>query len=132
MLAQIRADLVERAGGDLGAVAQARHQLAVIDEAAEGRFRSPRRAAKFPDLAEDLLRGATDPQALLIFHPHGCSPRFPFPNAIKEQAMGSVNHKASGQDSWASAHKCGKNYSLCLSMIFSENRFPLFGIILAP
>ena len=24
--------------------------------------------------------------------------------------MGSVNHKASGQDSWATAHKCGKNY----------------------
>lgn len=40
-----------------------------------------------------------------------CSaPRFPSLEAIKEQAVGSVNHKPSGQDLWAHAHKRGRRY----------------------
>jgi hypothetical protein len=31
-------------------------------------------------------------------------------DAIKEQPVGSVNHKSSGQDLWAHAHKYGHGY----------------------
>src|ERR1700756_3413543 len=80
MFAQIGADLVERAGRDLGAIAQPGHQLAVVDdEAAEGRFRGPGRAAKIPDLGQDFFRGPAGHAALglslvlapLLFDPHG-------------------------------------------------------------
>ncbi len=58
MFGQIGADLVQRAGGDFGAVAQARHQLAVIDdEPPEGGFGRLRRAAIVPDFAENLVGG---------------------------------------------------------------------------
>jgi hypothetical protein len=74
MLAEVSADLVQRAGRDLGAIAQARHQLAVIDhETAEGGLGRLRRAAKFPDLAQDLLRGAAGCTSPV--DPHGCSHR---------------------------------------------------------
>ena len=59
MLGEIGAHLVERSGGDVGAVPQSRNQLAVIDgEPAEGGFCGLRRAAIIPDLAENLIRGA--------------------------------------------------------------------------
>ena len=58
VLGQIGAHLVERAGGDLGAVAQPRHQLAVVDgEPPEGGFRGLRGAAEFADLLQNLVRG---------------------------------------------------------------------------
>src|ERR1700756_1398621 len=115
MFAQIGADLVERAGRDLGAVAQPRHQLAVVDdEAAEGRFRGPGRAGKIPDVGQDFFRGPAEPRELglslvlapLLFDPHdfalfaASSPLCGF----WEQAVGSVNHKSSGQRLWANAH----------------------------
>src|SRR5262249_32044249 len=97
------------------AVTKPRHQLAVVDdETAEGRLRRLRRAAEFPDLAEDFLRGPNRRLHLkllgaklarhLLVRPHGCSPRVSVPGAIQEQAVGSVNHKPSGQDLWAYAH----------------------------
>ena len=53
------ADLVQRAGGDPGAIAQARDQLAVIDdEPPEGGFGRLRRAAIFADFAENLVGGS--------------------------------------------------------------------------
>jgi hypothetical protein len=39
------------------------------------------------------------------------SPRFPsLLGVIKEQRVGSVNHKPSGQDLWAKTHKYGHGY----------------------
>src|SRR6266481_3556561 len=79
MLGQIGADLVERAGRDPGAVAQPRNQLAVVDdEASEGRLGGPCRAAKLPDLAENLVGGSGGAAALAFLDPHGfsLSPRF--------------------------------------------------------
>src|SRR5216684_4626458 len=56
MLGQIGADLVERPGGDLGAVAQPRYQLAVIDDQPpEGGFGRLRRAAIVPDFPQNLV-----------------------------------------------------------------------------
>ena len=52
------AHLVERFGRDVGAVAQPRNELAVIDgEPAEGGFRSLGGAAIIPDLAQNLAGG---------------------------------------------------------------------------
>src|SRR5512137_811158 len=71
MLAQIGADLVEGPGGDLGAVAQPRHQLAVIDdEPPEGGFGRLRRAAIIPDLTENLVRGSRGGAILVLPVPH--------------------------------------------------------------
>src|SRR6202012_1235469 len=96
VLAQISANLVERAGRDLGAIAQGRHQLAVVDdETAEGGLCGLRRAAEFPDLAEDLLGGPAGAPLLMFFDPHGVSARFPSLIAIKERPLGDVNHKRS-------------------------------------
>ena len=76
MLGEIGAHLVERAGRDPRAVAQPRHQLAVIDdEAAESGFRGLRGAAKFADLAEDLLGGGGD-LSLTSLDLHGVPPWF--------------------------------------------------------
>ena len=63
-----------------------------------------RRAAEFPDLAEDLLGGPAGRPALMFFDPHGVLPAVSFPGAIKERPVGDVNHKPSGQDLWANAH----------------------------
>ena len=107
VLRQIGADLVERAGRDLGAVAQPRHQLAVVDdEAAEGGFGRMGRAAIVPDLAQDLVGGSGSALALAFLDPHGCSPRgFIRWLEIKGHSLGGVNHKSSGQNTWAYAHK---------------------------
>src|SRR6266481_3468868 len=108
MLGQIGADLVERAGRDPGAVAQPRNQLAVVDdEASEGRLGGPCRAAKLPDLAENLVGGSGGAAALAFLDPHGLSPPAVFIRRpqIKEQPLRGVNHKPSGQDLWAYAHE---------------------------
>jgi hypothetical protein len=61
-------------GRDLGAVAQPRHQLAVIDDQApEGGFGRVGRAAKVPDLAENLVGGSGGARALAFLDPHGWS-----------------------------------------------------------
>src|SRR5277367_650344 len=79
MFGQIGADLVERAGRDLGAVAQSRHQLAVVDdEAAEGGFGRVRGAAKIPDFTENLVGGSGGAPVFASLNPHGCSPAVPF------------------------------------------------------
>src|SRR5690242_9532504 len=80
MFAQVSADLVERTGRYLGPVAQARHQLAVIDdEAAEGGFGGLRRPAKFADFAQNFFRGPAERPDLMLLDPHGFahSPRSP-------------------------------------------------------
>src|SRR5262249_48846503 len=100
MFVQIGPDLVERAGRDLGAVAQARHQLAVIDhEAAEGGLGGLRGAAEFADFAANLLRGATGGPALMSFEPHGflCSPRFP---SLRDN-QGATGGNRQPQTEWA-------------------------------
>jgi hypothetical protein len=72
MLGQIGANLVERAGGDLGAVAQPRYQLAVVDdEPAESGFGRARRAAIVPALTETLIGGSGGGPALVFPDPHG-------------------------------------------------------------
>ena len=69
---QIGAHLVEGAGGDPGAVAQPRHQLAVVDhEPPEGRFRGLGLAAIIPDFTEYLIGGGGR-VALAFLGPHGC------------------------------------------------------------
>jgi hypothetical protein len=103
MFAEIGAHLVERAGGDPGAVAKTRHQFAVVDdEPPEGGFGRLGRAAIVADFPENLV-GGSNGLALVFPSPHGHLLRF-FPDGIKEQPQGSVNHKRSGQNSWAYAH----------------------------
>src|SRR5262249_43374811 len=123
MFAQVGADLVERAGRDLGAVAKPRDQFAVVDnEPPESRFCGSGRATKFPDLAEDLFRGPAGRTrwtllafsstflltfflARLLFDPHGFALVAGSPLCgFWGWAVGSVNHKPSGQSLWAHAH----------------------------
>jgi hypothetical protein len=105
MLGQIGTDLVKRAGGDLGAVAQSRHQLAIVDDKPpESGFGGLRRAAIIPDFAKHLIGGLADGVALTFLDPHGYLPRFASVTVIKGQASGCVNHKRSGQELWAYAH----------------------------
>src|SRR5712671_3079919 len=83
ILRQIGADLVEGAGGDLCAVAQSRHQLAIVDDAPPERgFGRARRAAIIPDLAENLIGGCAG-LTLTFLDPHGDLARLSALAAIK-------------------------------------------------
>src|SRR5882672_3842181 len=105
ILRQIGADLVEGAGGDLCAVAQARHQLAIVDDAAPERgFGCARRAAIIPDFAENLIGGCAG-LTLTFLDPHGDLARLSALAAIKGRPSSYVNHNRSGQQAWARAHR---------------------------
>src|SRR5271169_4209539 len=98
MFGQIGADLVERAGRDLGAVAQSRHQLAVVDdEAAEGGFGRVRGAAKIPDFTENLVGGSGAAPVFASLNPHGCSPAV----ASLSSDQGTTAGKRQPQTEWA-------------------------------
>src|SRR5229473_2157366 len=77
------ADGDEGAGGDPCAVAQARHQLAIVDDATPKRgFGRARRAAVIPDLAENLIGGGGGLSPTFL-DPHGELPAVLIPDAIK-------------------------------------------------
>src|SRR5581483_5953451 len=67
--------------------------------------------------AQDFLGRSDRAPILMFFDPHGVSPRFPSLMAIKERPLGDVNHKPSGQDLWAHAHRRLGNSRAFLSAV---------------
>src|ERR1700761_990965 len=77
MLGQVGPDLVEGARGDLGAVAQSRYQLAVVDdEPPERGFSRAGRTTIIPDFSENLVGGLGGGAILVFPGPHGDLLRF--------------------------------------------------------
>src|SRR5438105_14453916 len=105
MLGEIRADLVERARRDPGAVAQPRRQLAVVDnQPPEGGFGRARLAAIVADFAKNLLgrrrrfrrlRVAVlrACRSLALLDPHGCLLRLSLPTSRDGRRIASTTNR---------------------------------------
>src|SRR5579872_2045083 len=107
MFGKVAADLVECARRDPGAVAQPRHQLAVIDDKApKGRFRRLRGPAIISDFAQDLIGG---PRLVLVAFngPHDELRRRVLPG----RNQGRLGIHSQPQSEWASlVGKCPHPY----------------------